>query len=1141
MKFSKKVKDILETVVFNEEEFNTTDSKLFMDFLSNKRAIEIIDGLLRKSNNNPKVALDALEKMANNVKDGFQNQNELETARFGLKALNNKDQLSQKDITTLQQKLGKDFDQIFKLGTQNQKTLGAAAGGIPGYLAATALGGVANVGMNKVKDWAKKKYADRGLSDDVDNIYKQLSEDIKQATIKLEKDPYKITKLLIDNDIDPGIYDIYSTTTTVLYFPSDNYQTPYVLTGFYNDTFSQNNNFVLVFYPIWDRKMKQKDFEKRRTIQEFKDFLNDARQKDTKNIRTQKSLEYMDHYYSDAKIAAKKLKDIQYIRESLKTYSTLSLMNNLISQANVAGLSRDEQIKVLQTTIDIENGKIIDLGVPTIEWIDANVFQNRPDDESYNQRLKNIQTLITPLYDVRNQKLLPNWWLSHISEEAKNTYAYYDELGSEGLNELLNVLHIDTTEAPIDEKHYWEQLIRTTAKNVTTFTKKRFNPYGIEKRSPEHIFDDEQIANQYNNTVKTKINVVPQVIAFYLNYESDLMELNKIKNGQSTNFNSFMNFDTYEDAQSIIENMTIFDNDFINYKTQYGDQFIQPKADEHTLDITDPIIYQNFIALKQSLKYKTDYNFIADVSSEDLEIQYVKNKQNDGTNYFDIKYTTWDGIERNLSLTKAQFVTVERNMISETKKEYDTQTKANIKDAQIPMLLKRVEDGIKVSMNFYPDLKQYLASAFLTFLYTYIDKEGFVSAYENMKHSKEDVLYTQIKNIIGDATIEDYLNSNMDSHTINYQDGMYRLINVNKNSSLQAGEINNSPVFVFECLNNTIEYNQAISLRLDALGAFLKGKPLSKEQYHIFESPLQFINEKITPTQQYIEDKPVAITMTREVGLILDLLNKVFDPKRPELWIHLMGSLGQQLGESFEDIYRVQAIYYIPTMLRVKYDAEMDTVDFLDAKTGKILDTEEIKQIAPAAITLKMMLFSDLIGTTDDNNNRKGIKTPTVQILLDDFIKTILSVDNNAPITMKTIKNFEDDLNSKSAVFNVLTAAGKNAATDLSSKIKWLESKDFFCSDEEFALKSKPTDETDAALYVIRSQINDDVIKEFKTLAVTLQEVDATVGQGEWENNKYAIWVPDTQQLSRRRGQNYEHRASRFANQTNAKAGIFKK
>lgn len=1147
MAFRNIIKDIIESKVMNEEEFDSKDSKLFSDFLSNKKAAEIIDGLLKKSKNNPTKALEALEKMSKHTGDGFQNREEVEKAKVGLKALANKKKLSQKDISKLRKFFGKEWDLIWSLGTKNQRNVGLALGGVPGMLAATALGGVANAAANAAANWATKKYVNRGLgkesSDDYEKLQRRIVEAIGKEVVYKTEDAISI---LINNDINPGFYKTMGSKTVAVFFEGTRSE-PYELTAVVDlDVMNSKKMLVtrkaqLKFTKIFGDKAASNS-AKYLSIDEFKSFIKKVRETDS-NPRTKKSIEFLDRYFSKNEIAQKKLNDIEVLREKLFDYG-IQISKDEIIKKDQTNLSAEEKAKILDASIVLERKYYPVEKEFGLDYL----FGATNIDRGL------IEQFVTPFIDKKGNIAFN--WPTRIKETVKEVYN--DHKNEKTLNDLLETLGINVKEAPSDETYYWQQLIRTTYDNPTPFYSKRFMPYDKEETDPIAIFDDEKLTNRFNSNYKVAENPLLPYVVFYTFYQTDLVELSDIKRNKSELFKKFLKEDLNIEEnspknQEIVKNINISDSLFLQYKVLYFDQY---KNNTHKqLGLTDAIVSTNFVYFKNNAAFDIEYKQIKS------ECEKVKNKisfdKSNSSFLIDMSDTIFnpngESLQKvRLKLKKEDIKNIQRNIKSAQDIYQEVNVEKTIDNVTVPGIIVKIFDSLVYAQNhdeneahkfMYPHL-------FLTFLYAYSqNKENldFISSYDQLskkmaEKGQKDPIFDGIMGLLQQAgtvdvhkslkeNIEDYWNKI--GNTIDYQDGEYRLINIGSIGYLHPGESNTSPLYIFECVSNKKDYDQSLSVNLEGLHDLMDNKALKRNTYRVYENPLPSIMNKQLNAEKYRKsNQPEEITMARELYLILDRLNKIFDPERPELWTGFLGAFGAQVGETIEDIFRIKSIFVMPSRIRLVYEVSQDHLRFLspaaEGTEEHELNDQELKEIAPQAFMLKMSPYSDLIGINVDGENRKDIKTPTTRILLEDFIHVL---------TIKDPKQQMEEYNSRANAFSVLTSIGEDNANSLHRKLIWLEKQGFFCTKKEIANKIQSAD-----LRLIRSQLSDEVIEQFKNMKIAMDETDKKLSVEDFKKKEYMSWFPDTEEMSNIRGiatgkTKFYHKGS----EVNKKFGILRK
>jgi hypothetical protein len=1147
MAFRKIVKDIIESKIINEEEFNSKDSKLFSDFLSNKKASEIIDGLLSKSGNNPSKALDALEQMSQYTGDGFQNREEVEKAKVGLKALKNKKQLNAKDINKLKKIFGKEWDLIWSLGTKNQQTLGLALGGVPGLLAATALGGPANAALHAATNWAKNKYVNRGLnkesSEDYNNLQRRIVEAIGKEVVYKTEDAIRV---LINNDINPGFYKTMGAKTVAVFFDGSN--DPYELTAVVDrDVLNEKGMIVTRRAQLKFNKILNNNSEANSTkffsIDEFKAFIKKARETD-KNLRTKKSIEFLDRYFSKNEIVQKKLSDIEVLREKLFDYGVQLIKDEIISQ-DKTDLSNDEKEKILDASITLER-KFYKIDKDSaLDFLFGVTNIDKGLIEKFIQQF------------INKKQVFALNWPTRIKETVKKVYDFHKK--NKTLNDLLENLDINVKEAPSDEAYYWQQLIRTTYDNPAPFYSKRFMPYDKAEKDPVTIFDDEKITNRFNSNYKLVENPLLPYIAFYNFYQTDLLEVYSINNHKNELFKKFMKEDLNIDensaeAKEIEKNINISDNIFLQYKILYYDQY-KNNTTNNQLNLKDAIVGKNFVYFKNNAAFDVEYQQIkSECKKIKNNITFVPQKS---LFLIDMSDTIFNPNEEvlknnNIELRKEDINNIQRNIKSAQDSYQEVNVEKTIDNVTVPNIIVKIFDSLIYAQEHDENEshKFMYSHLFLTFLYAYSQNKSnidFISSYDQLskkmaEKGKKDPIFDGIMALLqqaGSVNVQKTFKENIEAYwnkvgnTIDYQDGEYRLINISSIGRLRSGEPNTSPLFVFECVSNKQDYDQSLTVNLEGLYDFIDNKALKRNTYRIYENPLPSIMNKQLNMEKFKKsNQPEEITMARELFLILDKLNSVFDPDRPNLWTGFLGAFGTQIGETIEDIFRIKSIFAMPSRIRLIYDISSDSLRFLSPLVEGVkeheLSPQEIKEIAPQSFVFKMSPYSDLIGINTEEENRKNIKTPTTKILLEDFIR-VLNIED----PQQQMKEFSNKANT----FSVLTSIGAGNSDSLHRKLIWLEKQGFFCTKKEIDTKIQSED-----LKLLRGQLSDSVIEQFKNMKIAMDETHKTLGPNDFSNKEYMSWFPDASEMSNLRGMFMGKNKFRHHNsEINQKLGILRK
>jgi len=354
------------------------------------------------------------------------------------------------------------------------------------------------------------------------------------------------------------------------------------------------------------------------------------------------------------------------------------------------------------------------------------------------------------------------------------------------------------------------------------------------------------------------------------------------------------------------------------------------------------------------------------------------------------------------------------------------------------------------------------------------------------------------------------------------------------------------PDFTLQCINDNVNYDMALKLNMENLMLFIEGKTLKKDFYKLFTNPMSSVLKKMNPDTEKIknQDRIQELTKTRVLYLFMEKMGEIFYPNDEIKRLTLtrgMGAVPIQIGASADQLYRILSLKYDSSLIHVEYeetsvvpeeedmsDSQLPLDKIIITKTNKdgstqeIEATEEDKQMLRSAIEMKMMLYSDLLGDTGNgDDSRKDTKTPTLKILFGDLLDNLechFSEDIEA----------QENIENKIETYNVLANQGKKVVDEYYKKLKWLYDSKFF---EDGA-------ELDSQLKTLKESLPKEVISQLRNLYFLYQETNVSYNKGSLETSQYSIWLPDTRQLSRWRGQNYEHKSKKKKNIINKSFGV---
>jgi hypothetical protein len=129
-----------------------------------------IESILTETNKLLKIQNEEYKKAREEAKKRFESRNDKKYANSNKTEQNKQNKEENKKSEELKNERKTDFDNFFRLGSSNQRTLGTAIGGVPGYFAGALLGGPLSAVGKHYWNKIRKKWVDRKTNGTTSNV-----------------------------------------------------------------------------------------------------------------------------------------------------------------------------------------------------------------------------------------------------------------------------------------------------------------------------------------------------------------------------------------------------------------------------------------------------------------------------------------------------------------------------------------------------------------------------------------------------------------------------------------------------------------------------------------------------------------------------------------------------------------------------------------------------------------------------------------------------------------------------------------------------------------------------------------------------------------------------------------------------------
>lgn len=940
-------------------------------------------------------------------------------------------------------------------------------------------------------------------------------------------DPVQVLETLLKYNLPPALIDS-SHGNRMMVFLGDKDYVPYVLKGYIKQEESlllsgtPNQPAVDVFF---FSKVRANGYDSYRnykqvTAEELTNYIESC--KKNPNSIGGRFLSYAEHYYNNAAESKQKIDDMKLLRKLLIQKCDETLKNKIITSLyekyQDQGVFENDINTILEAMKTLEGQQIQEHGNVNEVYIDIKTIKESLNFD--NEQIIDfiVDKLVEAGYVSYNKKKGYSLsWLERVVREANTTYStYYND---NNLSSLLKQLDIPTDtkiqRTNVMGKQYWEQLIRVSGKNTTTFVAKRFMPYN--KKIKDKLVDD-------NIDEPSKQEWVMRLLAFYETYAQDLKELYYMQKEGTNNEafiqflqNSFVDFKT---PQECLKDITIFSNIWSYYKALVGDNFEYIAKEDifHTIN-NEKFIFDNFADFlydPECFDQREKVFTITDSMTVD------KDKTNGELRF---NYNTLSGQERTAKLTSGEYDNLKDNVVAHS---FVVATHAH----QISHSFVELIDSLLVFFGKYREERQTLERCAIL-CFTYLNSHNFSGQQmvdEMLNESEEQDLWKNetYKSFCMDYMLE--LDPELKQICESLIDGNNRLLIKDAFKTIFDTWIENNPVidyqdapyqlvkyatmdnrfFVLRLVNEQLGNNTGISFVHDRLRYVIENKPFV-DNTMFFQTPgnvkqLRTLNAKLD--KENVISKVVQVKKTIELRGILNCIDKKLLTYSHVPLVDYLGKTPILLGNSMEKLYKIESLEYDSGFVQFRKEeyvlenTQQYTLVNVDNKTP-----EEIKD----HIRIKFSVFSR---TTDSNATTRGKRNYTVVLPLSEVEK----INSEHGISMS-----DDSVE----FYSFVGSSSKDSYDMLLEKLKWLEKNNFFADNV--------MDISDNKLRTLRHQIPDPMLNMMKAYYDKLMEINKTVSTGKAGKTLFA---PDDNKSEFRGMVGLKHKLSKQFNAINQRFGM---
>ena len=1151
MTFVDRVKDLLEKNIVREKDFDSKNVS-FVDDLLDKSAKEIVDGLLKRTNNDSKKAFDIL----NNVTDGLKNKIEIEKAKLQLLK-----------------------DSFLALGFANE---------------------LKEEKSNKtIKKAASNKKEKDSVSKNPVDIFDALIENNLPPAFSDNSHFHKIMCFFNNDYTKPyQLYGVEKTADSKTLFHFVHY---YVDPKQISTQKQSGIDRKAEFCTKTPEELHQYIEECEKNVGSLgelylafgKHYYNSVDETLTKiddiELLKNKFIDYSSERLMNdiSSRVSEKYKDKNIYKSDVET------VLDVIKSLEIPEDPDESPNKVLTIKIEDIEDYLPNFSKDTIETI--------------------IKALENEHFIKRFQNGIKLGWANKVSGKAKEIYKQYDDKQntSVSLDNLVAKFDIPANYKKYRTetlgKQYWNQLIRTNLYNPTTFMARRFMPYS--KKIRQKIEPEEKNAF-------TKETYANYVILFYKEFKDQLKELYySIKNGfKNDQFNAFLKNAGFKEENK--QNINIFDEIWNFYKmciydakTNKYNYAYESEPDIFETITTDPFINNNFSVflrdplLSTSITRKNTLLHLDDVEVEQIKVMSADGKtpvkvilkagkKEDGTDNViaEIDGTMYQHIKDQIvndAVTMKDHFTITNNLIQNwLDNMYPLLEKYNKKIQKKSDELNNTDDekeikSLNQEIDKYNKERDRCAMLFLSYLNAY-------------KVSGEQLF----QNIFGSITDEtgqnlSFINQETENLFYNYlcdqkaQDQITQILSdesktkEEKDIILKAGIINafqdmidNNPTIVYQGNNfqlvklpnengryctlrwldqddngePSISHNAGISILMQNLSYFISDVPLMRNNLDALDKQMSVPGKKKYIPPLYFQvpgdvrelrthnasdrklkndiNEVIKVTKTRHLRGVVTCIDEYL-LKGTAAHIPLNKLISAQpipLTDSIESLYLIENLEYDSSFVNFTPTGQVLPGMVDEYQYNQVNKEATIDQIK-SHIRIRFSVFSRTVTSNAINRQENGSKLRGSE----KNHTVLLPLSIVEQILQKHVVMNDDTIEK----FTILNTTTKGYFDEVVKKLQWLQANNFFDSEAEC---------TNRDLAKLRKNLPQSVIAEMKAYLTKLENVNQFVEKtnsflgGETK----ALFAPDDYK-SIHRGYVFEPNIKKHPNQVNAKYGMFSK